>query len=373
MGSREKLFAWGDAYDVEGTQQLFVDAAREHCAFHAAHCEAYGNVLQHMGFSPESLRTPQALAALPALPTVFFKKHEVYSMPRHRALIHATSSGTQGSMSHIAFEASGLWCGLHMVLRVARWRGLLSACPAHYIILGYQPHRGNHTAVTKTAYGATLFSPALSRTFALKYGENGYEPDMAGVVQAVLRYARARFPVRFMGFPSYTYFMLSQMREQGVRVQLPEGSLMMLGGGWKQFYTQRVEKEVLYELAQKVLGIPETHVVEFFGAVEHPILYCDCPRHHFHVPVYSRVIIRDVNTLQPVPNGQPGLVNLITPMVKATPVTSVITDDLGVLHNGEECGCGLRAPYLEILGRVGRKEIKTCAAGAAELLKGAAI
>ena len=78
---------------------------------------------------------------------------------------------------------------------------------------GYQPHRGNHTAVTKTAYGATLFSPALSRTFALKYGENGYEPDMAGVVQAVLRYARARFPVRFMGFPSYTYFMLSQMRE----------------------------------------------------------------------------------------------------------------------------------------------------------------
>ena len=171
MGSREKLFAWGDAYDVEGTQQLFVDAVRENCAFHAAHCEAYGNVLQHMGFSPESLRTPQALAALPALPTVFFKKHEVYSMPRHRALIHATSSGTQGSMSHIAFEASGLWCGLHMVLRVARWRGLLSACPAHYIILGYQPHRGNHTAVTKTAYGATLFSPALSRTFALKYGE----------------------------------------------------------------------------------------------------------------------------------------------------------------------------------------------------------
>ena len=258
MGNRENLFAWGDAYDIEGTQQLFVDAVRENCAFHAAHCEAYGRVLRHAGFSPESLRTPQALAALPALPTVFFKKHEVYSMPRHRALIHATSSGTQGSMSHIAFEASGLWCGLHMVLRVARWRGLLSACPAHYIILGYQPHRGNHTAVTKTAYGATLFSPALSRTFALKYGENGYEPDMAGVVQAVLRYARARFPVRFMGFPSYTYFMLSQMREQGVRVQLPEGSLMMLGGGWKQFYTQRVEKEVLYELAQKVLGIPET-------------------------------------------------------------------------------------------------------------------
>ena len=73
MWEAEKLFAWGDAYDVEGTQQLFVDAVRENCAFHAAHCEAYDNVLQHMGFSPESLRTPQALRRCPHCPLCFSK------------------------------------------------------------------------------------------------------------------------------------------------------------------------------------------------------------------------------------------------------------------------------------------------------------
>ena len=67
-----------------------------------------------------------------------------------------------------------------------------------------------------------------------------------------------------------------------------------------------------------------------------------------------------------------GLVNLLTPMVKATPILSVMTDDLGILHDAEECGCGIHSPYLEILGRVGLKEIRTCAAGAAELLKGGA-
>ena len=102
--------------------------------------------------------------------------------------------------------------------------------------------------------------------------------------------------------------------------------------------------------------------------MEHPILYCDCKRHHFHVPAYSRVVIRDVHTLEPVPNGIPGLVNLITPMVRGTPILSVMTDDLGILHDGESCGCGISSPYLEILGRVGLKDIKTCAAGAAELL-----
>ena len=144
----------------------------------------------------------------------------------------------------------------------------------------------------------------------------------------------------------------------------------MLGGGWKQFYTEQVEKNVLYDLAKKVLGIEEADIIEFFGAVEHPILYCDCMNHHFHVPAYSRVIIRDVKTLKPVENGQIGLVNLVTPMVKATPVLSVMTDDLGILHDGVECGCGISSPYLEIIGRIGLKEIKTCAAGAAELMSG---
>ena len=56
-------------------------------------------------------------------------------------------------------------------------------------------------------------------------------------------------------------------------------------------------------------------------------------------------------------------------MVMATPILSVMTDDLGVLRDGRECGCGLTSPYLEIIGRVGLKDIKTCAAGAADILK----
>ena len=52
------------------------------------------------------------------------------------------------------------------------------------------------------------------------------------------------------------------------------------------------------------------------GAVEHPIFYNTCPRHHFHVPIYSRVLIRDPATLEPLPMGQVGLVNLISPLIR---------------------------------------------------------
>ena len=151
-------------------------------------------------------------------------------------------------------------------------------------------------------------------------------------------------------------------------MKLPRGSKILLAGGWKQHYAQQVDKSVLYALAQKVLGVGEADIHEFFGAVEHPIFFNSCPRHHFHVPIYARVVIRDVNTLEPLPMGQPGLLNLISPLMAATPTLSVMTDDLAVLEPGEQCGCGIAAPYLTILGRVGLEDIQTCAAGAAQLL-----
>ena len=47
-----------------------------------------------------------------------------------------------------------------------------------------------------------------------------------------------------------------------------------------------------------------------------------------------------------------------------------MTDDLGILHNGSECSCGLKTPFLEIVGRVAPEDTKTCAAGAEEIIKG---
>lgn len=372
MKYRRKLFSVKNAYDVGSTDELFALAVKENCKFQYENCAEYRKILDNFGFSPDDIKSFDDIAELPFLPTLFFKNHHAYSMPKSRHFIKATSSGTKGKFSKIGFELSGLLCGLRMVLKIAGKRKLFSPRPANYVIFGYKPHRGNQTAVTKTARGATFFAPALRRVYALKYGKDGYYPDLEGVVKAIEKYGESRFPIRFMGFPAYTYFVLKMMDDRGIRINAPKGSKIMLGGGWKQFYAEQVDKTVLYDLAKRVLNIDDNNIIEFFGAVEHPILYCDCPCHHFHVPVYSRVIIRDVNTFKPLENGKIGLVNLITPMVKATPVLSIMTDDLGVLHDGENCPCAISSPYLEIIGRIGLKDIKTCAAGAAELIANAA-
>ena len=371
MGSRLKLFRLKKPFETERSNDLFLRAMRENCAYHYAHCPEYKQILDEAKFSPDDLREYADIANMPPLPTLFFKRHHIYSMPRRRTLIRATSSGTSGQFSDIRFDTGGLWAGLQMVLTVAKQRRLLSPRPCHYIVMGYRPHRSNKTAIAKTAYGYTLFAPALSRTFALKYADGKYSPDLDGIVDAIVRHSRSAFPTRFIGFPAYTWFVMKLMEERGIAVKLPRHSIIMLGGGWKQFYREQVDKREFYEMAERILGVPEDRIIEAFGAAEHPILYCDCTHHHFHVPVYSRVIIRDVNTLEPVENGRIGLVNLLTPMVKATPIQSIMTDDLGILHDAGECPCGIDAPWLEIIGRVGLKDIKTCAAGAGEILTAA--
>ncbi|MBQ5311344.1 MAG: acyl-protein synthetase [Oscillospiraceae bacterium] len=262
-----------------------------------------------------------------------------------------------------------LMLGKDMVINVGRYHRLCSVRPANYVIFGYQPSKANTTAVSKTAYGFTFFAPAAHRQFAIKTGADGFSLSWDEVLAALERYSRSSLPMRTIGFPAHTFFLLEYMEKNDIRFQMPKSSLLTVGGGWKQFYSQKPDKERFYQLAHDRLDIDEQHIIEFFGAVEHPILYTDCRCHHFHIHVYSKVIIRDVDTLKPVKNGEAGIIDLITPMMHGCPLSSIVTDDLGILHD-EPCACGAKSPWLEIIGRVGVSGIVTCAAGAEELLKG---
>ncbi len=369
MSKRGKLFGYRKPYDVSHTEALFVSAMRENAVFQYEHCQDYRRILDEAGFDPKRMTTMDDVIRLPFLPTLYFKHHTLFSIPEKRLPIKATSSGTSGTKSVIGFDFGSLMQGLKMVITIGKYHKLWSLRPVHYLIFGYQPSLQNQTAISKTAFGFTFFAPSLSRTYALKKTKDGYAVDLEGMKQRLIRCAKGSIPIRTIGFPAYTYFVLREMKAAGIKLTMPKGSLITLGGGWKQFYADAVSKEDFYQLVYEVLGIDDQHIVEFFGAVEHPILYTDCRCHHFHVPVYSRVVIRDPDTMEPLPNGKLGLVNLMTPMVKSTPMLSVMPDDLGILHD-EPCPCGETSPWLEIVGRVGIRDIVTCAAGAEELLQG---
>lgn len=372
------IFWHKNPYDLEKSEVLFRKKMIDNMLFQYANCKEYQELMNARGFDEEKIKSIQSIEEIPFIPTLYFKHHQMDSVPFDRFMTRATSSGTSGNKSVIGYDLKTLWRSLGMVLSIGRVHRLWSFRPCHYIILGYE-HKGllwgsprvEEKAVAKTAYGFTFFAPALSRTYALKYKDGDYVLNLEDIKQKLIQYSKGKTPVRIMGFPFHAHWLLTKMKEEGISCPLPEGSMMAFGGGWKQYYTQRADKETMYALVKEVLDIPEEMCREFFGAVEHPILYCDCPKHHFHIPVYARAVIRDVDTYEPVPKGTPGLLNLLTPLVNSAPLLSIMTDDLAILHDASECGCNINTPYLEILGRVGMEDITTCAAGAEKLVQAA--
>lgn len=366
MSVRRKLFFGRNPYSREGGE-LFLAAMRETLEKNAAGSNKYAEILKREGFSPEMLKTEADLAKIPPIPTLYFKRNRLFCVPESKLMIRAASSGTSGSTSEVGFDLSSLLIGFGALRRFFRFHRVTSIIPTNYIVLGYEPAKHNRAGAVKTAHLTTKFAPALRREYALKDNGAGYDINIEGIRKAILGYAKSPFPVRFVGFPAYMYFLLKTLEKEGISLALPARSAVLLGGGWKEFSGQSVDRSELLELIEARLGIKKERCFEFFSAVEHPLAYLKCACGHFHIPAYSRVIIRDAETLEPLPEGEAGLLNFITPLVSSMPLCSVITDDIAMM-SAEPCPCGNTAPYFDLLARSGVSGIKTCAAEAGERL-----
>ena len=365
----KKLFKHKKPYDVDDTNQLFCDAIKENVIHHYNNCDDYKRIIDQARFDPNTISDIDDLVRLPFIPTLYFKRHELFSIPLKKMAIKATSSGTSsGLKSKVGMSYRDLFIGFKMIFRLFKYHKLWSFRRVNYFIFGYEPSKHTDVVIMKSAYGFTYVAPAKKRNYAIKWDNESkqYKVDLESMKQALIDASTKKRPIRTLGFPAYTYFLLKEMKEEGIKLQMPKGSIVTIGGGWKQFYAEKVDKPSFYGMVKDVLGIPEKNIVEFFGAVEHPVVFPDCEYHHLHIPIYSRIIIRDPDTFESVPSGKMGLINLLSPLNSATPLVSVMTDDLGILHNG--CKCGLQSPWIEIIGRVGIKDIITCAQGADEIL-----
>lgn len=369
MNHRRKLFLSRDIYNLPSTNGVFVSAMKDNIAFHMKHCPEYRDILEQFGFHLNSVNSIEDLSRIPPIPTSYLKNKTLLSKPYHNLLIKTTSSGTGGKKTRSGFDVSSALCGLFMAVKVFRFHQLISLRRTNYIVLGYQLDKSNQTAMAKALKGFTLLAPAKNIAYALKINAGDYQLNVEDLVAAALMFGAQGCPVRIIGFPAYFKMFADELSARNIKLDLHKDSKVLLGGGWKTFFSEEISKEELFRMASDMLGIRRENFKDHFSTAEHPVNYVACANNHFHVPVFSRVIIRDVNTLQPVPNGTPGILNLITPLLSSAPYASILTDDIAVMKNGDECGCGIPAPYFELIGRVGLANVKTCTQAASEFLK----
>lgn len=359
--------------DFKKSDDLFLKAMIEITSWHMNNSDFYKKLAASEGFQLSHLKTIEDCLKIPHLWAHFFKGNEILSIPKKNVFLHLTSSGTTGQKSQIFFDEWTIRSAQRMVDVIFEKYGWVTPeQKCNYILFSYETEASSKLGTAYTDNFLCKYAPINEVYTALKLtGSGGHEFDTFGTIEAFLRFAKAGLPVRLFGFPAFFYFALERMKKLGIApVHFHPESMVFLGGGWKGHADKQIEKNDLYALAEEMLGIPNHRLRDGFGSVEHCVPYVECSKHEFHVPIYSRVYIRDVETLKPLGLNQKGFLHFISPYITSMPAHSVIMGDMASLHEG--CSCGMNTPYFKIHGRAGVSKNKSCALAASELLKGKA-
>lgn len=353
-------------------ERLFLGAMNEMLAWHSEHNGFYKRLLARHGLENTRVESLDECSRLPAIHANFFKTHEVLSIPRDKVSLHLTSSGTTGQKSQMFFDDWSIGAVKRMVDRVHEHYGWVSEQPANYLFFNYEPIEHWKVATSWTVTSMTRFAPASRTFFALRAtGSGGHEFDVFGTLRTLEEYADEDLPVRIIGFPAFMHATLLRMQALKLPpLQLPPGSMVFFGGGWKGQADKAISKEALRELIQAQLSIPDELIRDGFGSVEQGVPYQECPQHRFHAPIWSKLLVRDLRTLKPLPAGEPGFLSFLAPFMTSVPNHNIIMGDLAAWYPGSDCGCGLETPWFELLGRAGLSKNRSCAVAASELLKG---
>ncbi|GAA2226702.1 MULTISPECIES: LuxE/PaaK family acyltransferase [Kitasatospora] len=351
------------------SDELFLGALREVNTWHLEHSPFYASLWAEAG-RPDIDSTAD-LDRLPFVHASFLKRNEIRSVSEEQISLHLTSSGTSGQKSQVFLDKWSADVMQEMDCRVFDHYGWVDRSEeVNYLVYGYEPRPDLTNGATFGLGYVSELAPARSLTFGLRHTGTGHEFDPFGCILALQRYAEEGIPVRILGYPAFLHFTLERMGQLNhPPLKLSPRSLVFLGGGWKANADRQIPKDDLYAAIREQLGVPDHRIRDAYGSVEHPLPYFECERHNLHVPTWSRVLVRSVDTLRALPYGETGYLQFVSPFITSMPTHSIVMNDLGTLYAPEGCGCGLGTAYFTVHGRAGVSRNRSCAIAAAELLK----
>ncbi len=364
----DKLFSLKDAYcNTKECRDIFFNASKEAFEFHYKNSEIYRNICKQENFSYEDLNGFDDLSKMPFIMVNAFKWYSIKSMPDEDIEFEFTSSGTSGQVSHIFWDSASKNRQSIMRSTIMKSLNLVSEKPANYAIFSYSPQVSGKKGAAYAQEQYSHFAPAKNKIFAIDADKNGNPVfDSKRVIDKLVEYSKEDIPFRGIGFPAFLYETILNMKENNIFLKFNEDSLIITAGGWKDKENKKIPKEQFDRDIYEVFGIRSENIRDIYGFVEHGVPYVTCPKGHFHVPIYSKALIRKPDTLEVLGYEKKGLLNLLSPYNLAQPSLSILSTDYAILHEG--CGCGIETDYFELVGRAGLKKHEGCAITASELL-----
>lgn len=326
-----------------------LDGLNQLTAMHYANCPEYSRILDGAWGGTTSATE---IAQVPFLPVSIFKSHRLKSVRDESLRVTLTSSGTTGqSVSTILLDSEtsqiqqrALASSLTHVLGRQRLPMLVIDTDAVFKDPRMMSARG--------AGVLGLMRYGRSHAFALTAD---LKPDFRVVNEFLEENSGQSFFIFGFTFMVWINFY-EQFRDAGL--DLSRG-ILIHSGGWKKMIERSVDNTTFRASLRDAFGI--TRVYNFYGMVEQiGSIFMEGPGGFLYPPNFSDVIVRDLGTLRPVPNGQPGIIQVLSLIPHSYPGHSLLTEDLGVIECVDPGTEGWMGKGVRVIGRVPRSELRGC-------------
>lgn len=317
---------------------------------HYHRCNAYRNLLDAQNYGLE----PRSYTDLLPLAVRLFKHTRLSSVADSEVFKVMASSGTTSQVvSQVVLdrETAGLQSKA-LVQIMKQWIGSQRLPMLIIDHQGLNANKGGYSARGAGVQGLSFMG--RDHCYALDERMNLRWEQLQSFVD---KYSDQ--PVLVFGFTFMVWqHFISQLKASGKRLRLNSGYLFH-SGGWKKLQEQAVNNTTFKKSIHEWVGNLAVH--NFYGMVEQTgSIFVECEQGHLHSPVFADLMIRSQHDLRPVNIGEKGIIQVFSSLPKSYPGHSLLTEDLGRILGEDDCPCGRKGRYFEVLGRMPKVEVRGC-------------
>lgn len=334
--------------DFERKRTELLTGLNELTALHRERCEAFNNICARL--HPRG-HLAQNLADVPYIPVGLFKSLDLRSVPEEEIHRVMRSSGTSGATSKIYLDEATADSQADVLSEIMTYwlgpkRRPMLIIDTKSILRG----SGRDSARAAAVVGMMRFGGA--HHFALDDAGN---LEVEALTDWLLRHADSQIFV--FGFTFLIWSKLLPVAEEA-GLDLSHATLFH-GGGWKRLEDEAVSPHEFNATLKRSCGLDD--IRNYYGMIEQVgSIYVESGDGILIPPRYADVLIRDPMTLEPLPPGEEGMIQVLSVLPRSYPGHSILTEDLGVVVDNPYDRQRLGPWGLRVNGRLPRAETRGC-------------
>jgi len=319
---------------------------------------SYKNYIDHW---PVDYQSAGRLSDLPFLPVGLLKANPPLSLVSTDEVRRTlTSSATTSQQpSRVVIDSSTARRMTKGVVNIVR--DFIGPARRPYLVVDAPDTKGTTNALGARGAAIQGLQPFASEaTYCLNLDDQG---ELTLNRDKLEKYAREHVDCELLVY-GFTFILwnhfIKPLMQEGVCLNLPKARILH-SGGWKRLQDQAVEKTHFNQELAGVVGCSPDQIIDFYGMVETVgVIYPDCPEGNKHGPAFGDVIVRNPLTLEPVAEGEQGIVQVCSVLPTSFPGHLLLTEDRAEVIAYDGCPCGRRGISFRFAGRIPKTDLRGC-------------